>query len=239
MEVLEGTQPIPKSSWKKVSGAEITLDLEKYISKAPSPILKIDCQFRQSKFTRMPQGTLEVILAKGRDLRYKNESFRPILEICVGNQRVVQDELINPMVAQWTHGLMNFATHSWVDNFEMRIYVDQEIRVGTGGALGSLSGGSKVSNLSLLGIFTRPLNSIYYDDDVADHLDIELRNISEDLGGQIQLHFEFYPHSAGQEKEKSIQTSQVKEKGPVKHEDKKSATTLGPKFEKRAGICYL
>lgn len=86
-EILELTTPVLGSSWKKVANAEIVLDIDKKFPIAP--ILKIDCQFRQSKFTRMPQGTLEVILAKGKDLKYKNESFRPILEICVGSQRIV------------------------------------------------------------------------------------------------------------------------------------------------------
>jgi hypothetical protein len=235
-EVLEETQPVKGSSWKKVAEVEVLMDLEKR-SAAVVPILKYDCQYRFSEFTRMPQGKLEVILARGLDLKYSGESFRPILEFRVGNQRVVQDELVNPTRAQWKNSLMIFDTHSWWELFEMRIYVEQETLVGGGAAINSLSGKSKVSSLHLLGCYVKPLHAIYYNDDNANRLEVELRIVSEELGGQIQLHFEYFPRQAGQEKT-TLQLSQVKE-GAAKSGDPAAVPSSGPKFEKRAGVCYL
>lgn len=88
----------------------------------------------------MPKGKLEVILVKGQDLKLKNESFRPILEFRIGSQRILQDEQVNPMRAAWKDKTMIFDTQAWSDSIEMRIFVEQEQRVGSS----SMGGGGKI-----------------------------------------------------------------------------------------------
>ena len=48
-------------------------------------MVKLELLYRVSKFTRMPRGKIEVILVKGIDLKYKNESFKPIMEFRLDN----------------------------------------------------------------------------------------------------------------------------------------------------------
>lgn len=150
----------------------------------------------------MPHGRLEVILVKGSDMKNKNEGFLPIMEFRLGNQRVKVDERVNPIKAVWSQRTLEFETHGLWDEMEVRLYHEEELRVGLGG-LGTVDGSSKVFNLNLLGSFNKPLSSIFFDDDNASIIDIDLKNVNPELSGQIRVQFEYYPNAVGQEIEKA------------------------------------
>ena len=62
----------------------------------------------------MPRGKLEVVLAKGTDLKYMGESYqRPVMEFRVGaRQRVLIDEDVKPSKAVWKNRRIEMETHS-------------------------------------------------------------------------------------------------------------------------------
>lgn len=99
----------------------------------------------------MPRGKLEVVIAGGADLKFQNDSFNPVMEFRVGNQRVTVDEQINPMKAIWKDKRIKFDTFGLWEELEIRFFNDQEHRASSLG--GSLEDTGKVSTLSLLGSF--------------------------------------------------------------------------------------
>lgn len=88
------------------------------------PLFKVDMQYRYSKFTRVPRGKLEIILVKGLDLKFQNESFAPVLEFRVGSQRVLIDEQIQKSSVTWKHRLIEFETQSQWDTLDIRFFAD-------------------------------------------------------------------------------------------------------------------
>ena len=124
------------------------------------------------------------------------------MEFRLGNQRVKIDEQVNPIKAIWTNRTLEFETHGLWEEMEIWFFSEDEIRVGTGG-LGTIDGNSKVLNLSLLGAFHKALNSIYFDDDNASIIDIDLRTLNENLSGHVKVQFEYYPNALGTEMQKA------------------------------------
>ncbi len=76
------------------------------------PIFKVDMQYRYSKFTRMPRGKLEVMLVKGHELKFQNETFSPVMEFRLGSQRVLVDEIVKKTTVTWKHRLIEFETQA-------------------------------------------------------------------------------------------------------------------------------
>lgn len=79
---------VTKIIWKRVAH-ELVLDSRDRLKKT---VILLDAQYRYSKFTKMPRGKLEVVIAGGADLKFQNDSFNPVMEFRVGNQRVTVDE---------------------------------------------------------------------------------------------------------------------------------------------------
>lgn len=68
-------------SWRMVPSVQVPLAPKK----GPHyPLLKMDMQYRCSKFTKTPRGKLEVTLVRGIEMKYKGESYKPIMEFRLG-----------------------------------------------------------------------------------------------------------------------------------------------------------
>jgi len=91
-------------------------------------------------------------------------------------------EDINPHNAKWKSKFMNFETGSIWDNIEIRFYGTQQD-----------------NDLILIGAYNKPLNSIYYDDEMLNVIEIDMAEASPDLSGFLKVQFHYYPHRQGYE----------------------------------------
>lgn len=83
----------------------------------------------------------------------------------------------------------------------------------------------------LIGTYRRPLSSIFFDDDNANEILINLKHVNEQLSGKIKIKFEYRT----QQKEK-VEFDLHRNTLTGKTEEQKQAITLN---EKKRGICYL
>ena len=80
----------------------------------------------------------------------------------------------------------------------------------------------------MIGSFQRALSSIYFDEDNSSSATIDLETVSENMSGQIRIHFEFYPNKEGLELEK----------GTLNTGAAASKSSNGS-FDQRQGVCFL